>query len=66
MKHNQTAKGFSTVGGAPQMASYNSPHKLYSEDNLKAATKAQTDGMAKGWLVYHVMYMVEGFGTPDY
>ena len=38
VKHNQSAKGFSTVG-APQMASYNNPSGLYSEENLKAATQ---------------------------
>jgi len=53
VKHNQSAKGFSTVGpGAKMMAAttniYNNPAGLYSEANLREAIASQSEELANG------------------
>lgn len=50
MKHNQTPKGFTTVShhGQPRATQYNSPAKLYSEENMKEALDTQAETLSQG------------------
>lgn len=50
VKHNQSARGFSTTNGgsAPKVATYNNPSGLYSEENMQQAINNQTETLAQG------------------
>lgn len=52
VKHNQSARGFTTTNGGTgagaKVSSYNNPSGLYSEENLKQALNNQTETLAQG------------------